>query len=54
MVESVRDHIHAISVTSSVLLSIEEEEAYVLDVAKTPIVVQFAHRRIHIPDRNNS
>jgi biotin synthase-related radical SAM superfamily protein len=32
MVESVRDHIHAISITSGVLTDIEEEEAYVLDV----------------------
>jgi biotin synthase-related radical SAM superfamily protein len=34
MVESVHDHIHAISITSGVLTSIEEEEAYVLDVVK--------------------
>jgi len=34
MVESVRDHIHAISITSGVLTSIEEEEAYVLEVVK--------------------
>jgi biotin synthase-related radical SAM superfamily protein len=34
MVESVRDRVHAISITSGVLLSIEEEEAYVLDVVK--------------------
>ncbi|HSA38102.1 MAG TPA: radical SAM protein [Methanoregula sp.] len=34
MVESVRHRIHAISVTSGVLESIEEEEAYVLDVVK--------------------
>ena len=34
MVESVRDHIHAISVTSGVLTSIEEEESYVLEVVK--------------------
>lgn len=35
MVESVRDRIHAISITSGVLTSIEEEEAYVLDVVKS-------------------
>jgi biotin synthase-related radical SAM superfamily protein len=34
MVESVRDRIHAISITSGVLNSIEDEEAYVLDVVK--------------------
>ena len=34
MVESVRDRVHAISITSGVLTSIEEEEAYVLDVVK--------------------
>lgn len=34
MVESVRHRIHAISITSGVLESIEEEEAYVLDVIK--------------------
>jgi len=34
MVESVRDHIHAISITSGVLTNIEEEEAYVLEVVK--------------------
>lgn len=34
MVESVRDRIHAISLTSGVLTSIEEEESYVLDVVK--------------------
>jgi biotin synthase-related radical SAM superfamily protein len=34
MVESVHDRVHAISITSGVLLSIEEEEAYVLDVVK--------------------
>jgi biotin synthase-related radical SAM superfamily protein len=34
MVESVRDRVHAISITSGVLFSIEEEEAYVLDVIK--------------------
>ncbi len=34
MVESVRDRIHAISITSGVLTSIEEEEAYVLEVVK--------------------
>jgi biotin synthase-related radical SAM superfamily protein len=34
MVESVRGRVHAISITSGVLLSIEEEEAYVLDVVK--------------------
>ena len=34
MVESVRDHIHAISITSGVRTSIEEEEAYVLEVVK--------------------
>jgi biotin synthase-related radical SAM superfamily protein len=34
MVESVRHRIHAISITSGVLESIEEEEAYVLDVVK--------------------
>ena len=34
MVESVRDRIHAISITSGVLNSIEEEEAYVLEVVK--------------------
>jgi biotin synthase-related radical SAM superfamily protein len=34
MVESVRDRIHAISITSGVLASIEEEEAYVLEVVK--------------------
>ena len=34
MVESVRDRIHAISITSGVLNSIEEEEAYVLEVIK--------------------
>jgi biotin synthase-related radical SAM superfamily protein len=32
MVESVHDRVHAISITSGVLLSIEEEEAYVLEV----------------------
>jgi biotin synthase-related radical SAM superfamily protein len=35
MVESVRHHIHAISITSGVLESIEEEEAYVLEVVKS-------------------
>jgi len=34
MVESVHDRIHAISITSGVLTSIEEEEAYVLEVVK--------------------
>jgi biotin synthase-related radical SAM superfamily protein len=34
MVESVHDSVHAISITSGVLLTIEEEEAYVLDVVK--------------------
>jgi biotin synthase-related radical SAM superfamily protein len=34
MVESVRHRIHAISITSGVLTTIEEEEAYVLDVVK--------------------
>jgi biotin synthase-related radical SAM superfamily protein len=34
MVESVRHRIHAISITSGVLESIEEEEAYVLEVVK--------------------
>jgi biotin synthase-related radical SAM superfamily protein len=34
MVESVRHRIHAISITSGVLESIEEEEAYVLDVVR--------------------
>jgi biotin synthase-related radical SAM superfamily protein len=34
MVESVRDRIHAISITSGVRTSIEEEEAYVLDVVR--------------------
>lgn len=34
MVESVRPRIHAISLTSGVLESIEEEEAYVLEVVK--------------------
>jgi biotin synthase-related radical SAM superfamily protein len=34
MVESVLDRIHAISITSGVLTSIEEEEAYVLEVVK--------------------
>lgn len=34
MVESVRHRIHAISITSGVMDSIEEEEAYVLDVVK--------------------
>jgi biotin synthase-related radical SAM superfamily protein len=34
MVESVRDHIHAISITSGVLTTIEEEETYVLEVVK--------------------
>jgi biotin synthase-related radical SAM superfamily protein len=32
MVESVRDRIHAISITSGVLSGVEEEETYVLDV----------------------
>ncbi len=35
MVESVRNHICAISITSGVLESIEEEEAYVLEVVKS-------------------
>ena len=34
MVESVRHRIHAISITSGVLESLEEEEAYVLEVVK--------------------
>ena len=34
MVESVRDRIHAIAITSGVRESIEEEEAYVLEVVK--------------------
>jgi|SRR5208337_4262449 len=34
MVDSVRDRIHAISITSGVLSTIEEEEAYVLAVVK--------------------
>jgi biotin synthase-related radical SAM superfamily protein len=34
MVESVRDRIHAISITSGVLTSVEEEEAYVVEVVK--------------------
>jgi len=34
MVESVLDRIHAISITSGVLTSIEEEETYVLEVVK--------------------
>jgi biotin synthase-related radical SAM superfamily protein len=34
MVESVRHRIHAISLTSGVLVSIEEEEAYVLEVIR--------------------
>lgn len=34
MVESVRHRIHAISITSGVLTTIEEEEAYVLDVVR--------------------
>ncbi len=34
MLESVRDRIHAISITSGVLASVEEEEAYVLEVIK--------------------
>jgi biotin synthase-related radical SAM superfamily protein len=34
MVESIRHRIHAISITSGVLESIEEEEAYVLEVVK--------------------
>jgi biotin synthase-related radical SAM superfamily protein len=34
MVESVRHRIHAISITSGILKSIEEEEAYVLEVVK--------------------
>jgi biotin synthase-related radical SAM superfamily protein len=34
MVESVRDRIHAISITSGILESIEEEEAFVLEVVK--------------------
>lgn len=34
MVESVRPRIHAISITSGVLKSIEEEEAYVIEVVK--------------------
>ena len=34
MVESVRHRIHAISITSGVLESIEEEEAYVLEVVR--------------------
>lgn len=34
MVESVQHHIHAISITSGVLKSIEEEEAYVIEVVK--------------------
>lgn len=34
MVESVRDRIHAISITSGVLTSVEEEETYVLEVVK--------------------
>jgi biotin synthase-related radical SAM superfamily protein len=34
MVESVRQRIHSISITSGVLESIEEEEAYVLEVVK--------------------
>ena len=39
MVESVRPRIHAISITSGVQTSIEEEEAYVLEVVKQ--LVQF-------------
>ena len=34
MVESVRHRFHAISITSGVQTSIEEEEAYVLEVIK--------------------
>ncbi|MCK9579597.1 MAG: radical SAM protein [Methanoregula sp.] len=34
MIESVRHRIHAISITSGVMESIDEEEAYVLDVVK--------------------
>jgi biotin synthase-related radical SAM superfamily protein len=34
MVESVRDCIHAISITSGVLSNVEEEESYVLEVVK--------------------
>jgi biotin synthase-related radical SAM superfamily protein len=34
MVESVRDHVHAVSITSGVLTTIEEEETYVLEVIK--------------------
>jgi biotin synthase-related radical SAM superfamily protein len=34
MVESVRDRIHAISITSGVLISVKEEEAYVHSVVK--------------------
>jgi biotin synthase-related radical SAM superfamily protein len=34
MVESVRDRIHAISITSGVLSTVEEEESYVLEVVK--------------------
>jgi len=34
MVKSVRDRIHAISITSGILTSIEEEETYVLDVVR--------------------
>ena len=34
MVESVRDRIHAISITSGVMTSVEEEETYVIQVVK--------------------
>ena len=54
MVDSVRDRIHAISITSGVLTSIEEEEAYVLAVvnASPPLTSRsaspFILRRIHL------
>jgi len=35
MVKSVRNRIHAISITSGVLINIEEEETYVLEVIKS-------------------
>ena len=48
MVESVRHRIHAISITSGVLESIEEEEAYVLEVVKHLAVLQSPHWCVHL------
>ena len=54
MVESVRHRIHAISITSGVQESIEEEEAYVLEVVKHLAVLQSPHRCLDLSHGKDS